>query len=209
MAKRRGRRPDPGLAARRRDQILEAATRLFAARGYADADLDDLAGRLGVGKGTVYRYFPAKETLFFAALDRAMRRLLEAVGAGTAAVGDPLKRIAEAIRLHVEYFHRHPDAVELVIQERAHFRDRRKPTYFAYQDANIGPWTALLRALMRAGRVRRVPVGRVVRVIGDLLYGTIFTSHFARSRTDLRAWTQDILDMAFHGMLAPGERFRC
>ncbi len=59
-------------ATQRRAEILSAATREFAARGYAGADVERIAERAGVGKGTVYRHFPRKRDLFFAALDHCL-----------------------------------------------------------------------------------------------------------------------------------------
>lgn len=205
---RRGRKPDPDRAARRRDEILDAAARLFAERGYADTDLDELAARLGVGKGTVYRYFPSKEKLFFAAVDRAMQRVLAAVNARVAGETDPLRIIEGAIREHVAWFDANPWAAELVIQERAQFRDRPKPTYFAHRDANLEPWTALLRGLIAAGRIRPVPIARIVDVLSEMLYGELFTQYFARKRRSLRRRTEDLVDVMFHGILVPGRRER-
>ena len=75
-----GRPPDAALRARRRTQILEAATAIFADQGFARADVQAIADRVEVGKGTVYRYFPTKETLFLAAVDYGMRCLKEADG---------------------------------------------------------------------------------------------------------------------------------
>jgi AcrR family transcriptional regulator len=47
-----------------RVQILREATRLFAERGYHDVRLIDIARALGIGKATIYRYFPSKQALF-------------------------------------------------------------------------------------------------------------------------------------------------
>ena len=58
--------------------------------------LTELADRVGVGKGTLYRYFPSKRDLFLAAADRAMRRLREYLD-GVATRDDPLDQIAAAI----------------------------------------------------------------------------------------------------------------
>src|SRR5205809_668753 len=58
--RKRGRPPKPGLAESRREQILAAATELFAREGFAQTDLQQVADALGIGKGTVYRYFPSK-----------------------------------------------------------------------------------------------------------------------------------------------------
>ena len=49
---------------RRQEQILAAAFEEFAAKGYAEARLDDVARRAGIAKGTIYLYFKNKERLF-------------------------------------------------------------------------------------------------------------------------------------------------
>ena len=49
-------------ARRNRERILEAAKEVFAEQG-ADAQMDDVARRAGVGVGTVYRHFPNKDVL--------------------------------------------------------------------------------------------------------------------------------------------------
>src|SRR5947209_598335 len=58
----------------RPEEILDAATDLFAEFGYSDAVTNDLAEKLGVGKGTIYRHYPSKRALFLAAVDRVMIR---------------------------------------------------------------------------------------------------------------------------------------
>jgi len=47
-----------------RDLILEAAQRVFAEKGYADAKVADIAQAAGVATGTVYGIFPGKEDLY-------------------------------------------------------------------------------------------------------------------------------------------------
>src|SRR5438105_12432713 len=109
------RRPvDQALGERRREQILETAAKLFAKHGYANADTQLLAEQLGVGKGTIYRYFASKEEVFLAAADRAMRLLHEQVEASIHGILDPLKRIAAAIHAYLAFFAAHPEFVELL-----------------------------------------------------------------------------------------------
>jgi AcrR family transcriptional regulator len=45
-------------------EILEAATELFGAQGYASTTMEAIAARAGIAKGTVYRYYATKEALF-------------------------------------------------------------------------------------------------------------------------------------------------
>lgn len=184
------------------------ATRVFAERGWTATDVQEVANRLGIGKGTIYRYFPTKERLFLSAADWGMSQLRAAVEQAAAHAAKPLERISLAIRAYLEFFDAHPELIELLIQERAHFRDRGQPTYFQHRDADVEPWRALVRGLIRAGEIRPVPVDRIVDVLSDLVYGTMFTTYFAGRRKSLARQCEDILDIVFHGILTKSEQPR-
>jgi len=66
-------------AAVNRERILAAAIEVFSTAG-ADAGIDDIARRAGVGVGTVYRRFPTKEALVQAITAQLMRDLLVLAG---------------------------------------------------------------------------------------------------------------------------------
>lgn len=192
----------------RREQILEAATRLFAKYGYAETDTQRLADDLHVGKGTLYRYFASKRELFLAAADRGMRQLCQYIDERIADIQDPLEKIARAVQAYLEFFANHPELAELLIHERALFKDRTKATYFEHREANRERWRALYRAYIAAGHVREMPVERILDVVGDLLYGTMFTNYFSGRQKSVEAQAQDILDVIFNGILSDDARRR-
>ena len=192
----------------RREQILDAATKLFAEHGYADTDTQLLADRLRVGKGTLYRYFPSKRELFLAAADRGMRRLCEYIDNGIAHIQDPPERIAQVVRLYLTFFADHPELCELLIHERALFKDRKKPTYIEYREANRERLRVLYRSYIAEGQIRDMPVDRMLDVLGDLLYGTMFTNYFSGRQKSVEEQTRDILDVVFHGILSDVGRQR-
>jgi AcrR family transcriptional regulator len=66
--------------AERREQILDAATRAFARRGFAATGLDDVAAEAGVTHVILYRHFASKSDLYRAVLDRASVQLADTVG---------------------------------------------------------------------------------------------------------------------------------
>lgn len=202
-ARKRGRPRVEGLPERRREQILAAATGIFARRGYPGTDLQIVAERLGVGKGTVYRYFPSKEELFLAAADRGMRLLRERIDAGAARASDPLDKIVRATHEYLRFFDEHPEIVELFVQERAEFRDRSRPTYFAHRDVNLRPWRTLLRGLIADRRIRPMPVDRITDVFNAALYGAIFTNYFEGRRRQPDHQAREILDVILRGILEP------
>src|SRR5262245_56845092 len=118
VPKKKRRRPAAeALWASRREQILIAAAKLFAQHGYADTDTQLLADELGVGKGTLYRYFSSKRELFLAAVDRVIRALIGQVDDAVAAIPDPLEKVATAVRTYLTFFAEHPEFVELLMQE--------------------------------------------------------------------------------------------
>ncbi|MFI5063610.1 MAG: TetR/AcrR family transcriptional regulator [Streptosporangiales bacterium] len=71
-----GRRPLRADARRNRERLLQAAAAAFAADGLS-VPLDEIARRAGVGPGTLYRHFPAKEDLFAAVLHDRLQRLAD------------------------------------------------------------------------------------------------------------------------------------
>jgi len=203
--KRPGRPKDDQLTARRTDEILDVAARLFAARGYPSTDLQVVADELGVGKGTIYRYFPTKRDLFLAAVDRGIQRLTAFIAAAMTAP-DALDQMEQGIRAYLAFFAANPEFAELLIQERAEFRDRTKPTYFEYRDANVEKFEGLVRGLVATGRLRVLPLEVICGVIGDLLYGTMFTNYFAGRNRSLDEQVGEIVNVVLVGLLSDAER---
>lgn len=80
-----------------RERILEAATELFAARGYAGAGVDRLAERSGIAKTAIYYHFGNKEGLLAAVLERASTEWIEAIQRAARQAGDPLGRLERAL----------------------------------------------------------------------------------------------------------------
>jgi AcrR family transcriptional regulator len=65
----------PERKEKRRAQIVEGATRAFAEKGYGGTQIADIAQHLGIGHGTVYRYFRDKTDVFRAVLTDAITKV--------------------------------------------------------------------------------------------------------------------------------------
>lgn len=61
--------PRPDVSEERRTQILEAATKVFTERGFADARMDDIVAESGLSKGALYWYFDSKDAIIVSILD--------------------------------------------------------------------------------------------------------------------------------------------
>jgi AcrR family transcriptional regulator len=89
----------------KREEILAAAVAEFAHRDFHEVLMDDVAARAGVGKGTLYRYFPTKEVLFVAAV---LRELSESHTEHLSTLDEaaPLRDVLErTVSRMVGYFH--------------------------------------------------------------------------------------------------------
>src|SRR5207244_11733260 len=97
---RRGRPPTPGL----REGILRAAETIFTRHDYHQVQMDQVAEACGVGKGTLYRYFPSKRALYLAVVFEGIARLRVELEAALAAADAPARRIELIVRRTLAYF---------------------------------------------------------------------------------------------------------
>lgn len=203
-----GRPEDLALKARREEEILAAAAKLFAQRGYADTQMQTIADHLGVGNGTVYRYFRTKEALFLATVERGLAELTAEMDSVMSADGEPFAQMREAVRTYLRFFHRRPEMAELFIQERAAFRDHHRPLYFVSmdQDDKDCKHAAFFDRLKAAGLVRDIPHERFFNVIADLLYGIVLTNLLSGRSVDPDAQADDVLDVFLTGVLSDSAR---
>jgi AcrR family transcriptional regulator len=87
--------------AKRVDDILRVATRLLAERGYAATNLDEIAEMLDLSKASLYHYFPGKEHLILACLDRIGDETNQHLSAVAGSSAPPRERLRAAVRAQV------------------------------------------------------------------------------------------------------------
>lgn len=108
----------------------------------------------------------------------------------------------------MKFFAEHPSFVELLIQERAYFKDRKRPTYFEHRDINIECWRRLYRDMIGQGRIRDIPVDQITNVVSNVLYGIMVTNFFNGETKPPDVQAKEILDVIFLGILTQEERHR-
>ncbi|TVQ86487.1 MAG: TetR/AcrR family transcriptional regulator [Deltaproteobacteria bacterium] len=82
--------------------ITEAATEVFAEKGFHQARVSDVARRAGVADGTIYLYFKNKEDLLLSIFEENMDLLLAELDAALAGIDDPIAQIRTFARFHFE-----------------------------------------------------------------------------------------------------------
>ncbi len=98
--------------------MLEMAGRVFAARGFHEASMDEIAEAAGVSKPMLYSYFGSKEGLYFAYVDGAYQRLISAIDQAVAAAGpDPEQQLRQGTHAYYRYVDEHRHAFRVLFRE--------------------------------------------------------------------------------------------
>lgn len=84
--------------------ILEAARLAFSESAFQDVLMDDVAREAGVGKGTIYRYFPDKESLYFAVIFDGLEDLLRQIQSSLPDTAEVESRVRDLVFTLVSFF---------------------------------------------------------------------------------------------------------
>ncbi|MGE5360161.1 MAG: TetR/AcrR family transcriptional regulator [Bacteroidales bacterium] len=93
----------------KRDAILRAAMQVFARRGFFNSQVADVARVAGVAAGTVYLYFRSKDHLLASIFEKTMREAIDEGRAALDGIDDPVARLREIARLHLDRMGRDRD----------------------------------------------------------------------------------------------------
>lgn len=99
-----------------RRRTVDAATRLFAARGYDGVTMRSVAEELGVSAMTPYRYVEGKDGLFALVRAEAFRRFADRLELALSKGGSPLARLARLKRGYVRFALDEPDAYRIMFE---------------------------------------------------------------------------------------------
>lgn len=86
----------------KREAILRAAIKVFAAKGYFNSKVADIAGAAGIADGTVYLYFKSKEEILHSVFDRAMEEFIAEGKREIAEIESAENRLRKIAELHLE-----------------------------------------------------------------------------------------------------------
>ncbi len=169
-AEGRGARLRAERARETRSRVIDAATRLFARRGFHRTTTADIAAAIGMTQGAVFHHFPTKEALRDAVIDRLARGLERyreclADGASSAAV----RRL---VGVMVEQFRRQPDGTICLAALATEYAGSGDPVLARIREAYEGFVGAFEAALAHHPRVRN-PRAAAIAFVGAVQGGAI------------------------------------
>ncbi len=190
------------VPARRRD-ILAAAAGTFTRHGYHGTSLERVAAAMGVGKSSLYHYFPTKKALFASLADETLRReaeLFDALAAGATPASERLQALLDAIMgMLDEWAAVGPLLVDFLREPRG--RQRARET-FARARAALA---RLIREGQRTGAFRKGAPGALATVVLGCLDGLLLEELVEPgiTRGAVRRMARDMLVTALRREKAP------
>ena len=131
----------------RRDQILDEAARLFAARGFTGVSIAEIGSACGISGPALYKHFPGKESILAEMLvsisETLLRRGQELVAAHT----DPERTLEALADWHTEFAVTHPDLIVVQSRDWAWLPTEAREHVRGLQRRYLALWAEQLRAL--------------------------------------------------------------
>ncbi|WSA12787.1 TetR/AcrR family transcriptional regulator [Micromonospora sp. NBC_01813] len=163
----------------RRDEILQIAVGLFAARGYHGVSMDDIGAAAGVTGPALYHHFAGKEAMLAAALIPVSEELLE--GGRTRVAehsGDATTVLASLIEFHVEFALANPAVIALHLHELDRLPEEPRRRIRRLQRLYVEEWVAVLTGL------RRELDAAEARVLAHAAFGLMNSTPFLGGEVD-------------------------
>ena len=104
-----------------RKEILLAAEKLFAAKGFFPTTMSKIAQEAQFGTGTLYKYFKSKEDLYFTLIDEKTAEINRPIKAEFSKKMPAIERIEKILRIQFEFIERNRDFFRIYISERSRF----------------------------------------------------------------------------------------
>lgn len=133
----------------RRSQLITAAERLVAERGYLAVRLEDIGAAVGVSGPAIYRHFPNKEALLVELLVGISTRLLAGAREVIAQTDDPAEALDGLVDFHLDFAFGESDLIRIQDRDLGHLPDTAKRQVRRAQRQYVEIWVSVLTQLDR------------------------------------------------------------
>ena len=183
-----------------KQKIMKAAMDVFSRKGYAKANIREIARIAGISIGGVYLYFRNKEELYRSLINE---RMLD-IGSKTETIAGKTQSASEALShflsLHLENALKHKEFILLHIREHGFtFGVQEKKNFFRKQRELV---ERLIQRGIRTGEFRKCNADDMAKVIMGSLRGVILSMALD---DDVHITPQMMNEFIFNGLLTPAQ----
>ncbi len=186
-------------------ELLEAARRVFAKKGFDAATVDEIAAAAGVAKGTVYLYYRSKREVYWGALEHGITELHKEIQTRLAAEKTPEDKIRAFIAIKIGYFEKNRDFFRIYFSEigSGFSHPAQMPRSFeAMYLQQAGLLEAALQQGVQCKAIRKVRTDTAAVAISDLIRGIIVQRLLGWSKKDVESDINFVFDLVWRGIAA-------
>ena len=192
-------------------EILDAALKVFAEKGFAGARMEDIARRAGVTKGTIYLYFENKEAVFKTLVRESIGATLAGVSANVRDYNGPAKDLLRFALTAMAHRLTTSDLVvlpKIIVGESGNFPELARFYRDEIVDRGLALMSGLIARGIAQGEFRDVPPEHAARLcVAPVLLGAMWRTTFARfdeEPYDYKGLIETHLDVLFRGLSVDG-----
>ena len=137
-----------------KEQLMQAAIDLFAAKGFKGTSTRDLAKAVGMSISNIYYYFGSKEGLLLAILERSSNLILESLRQVSELNLDPLERFKAVVEVHIKLSEKFKKETKVFYLDEEHLSEEGVEINRQTQRAILGIYLKVLAAMQEAGHLR-------------------------------------------------------
>lgn len=133
-------------------RILDAATRIFAKKGFYNATISDVAKVAEVAEGTIYLYFKNKDDLLISIFEHSMDLFIQEVNRELTGVPDPKEKLKRFLSLHLRLVQKNPDLAQVLQIE------LRQSSKFMkeYEGGKFSEYLNVVRSILEEGQQKGI-----------------------------------------------------
>lgn len=183
-------------------KILEAARRVFAKKGLADATMDEIAAAAGLAKGTLYLYFESKRDVYLKTLQHGKVELLEQIKSNMEAAEGLRAKIRTLIATRVRFAEENRDFYKIYLTE---FSNVIHPASIneEFRRLDLKQAKALEQALREGldrGEIRQINIEAAALMIHDMTRNLITRRLLRWSKANIEEDVDFICDFIWTGI---------
>ncbi|RMF59804.1 MAG: TetR/AcrR family transcriptional regulator [Calditrichaeota bacterium] len=188
----------------KRREILMAALKVFAQKGYEQANIEEVAVAAEFSKGALYNYFSHKEEMFTALLQEGFADFEEIVQAAMRS-DLPVREQYRTFALRtLQYFDENPDFFTLIIKENLQMKikllSRFREQFASKRAALIEQMAEPLRRGIKQRKIRDIDPVQLVEVFWNIIFAFLLHSRCAEDKPAMEKDVDAIVAIFFDGI---------
>lgn len=196
--------PRPGKTHRRSAEMIDAAARVFADRGYHGATTQDIADVLGIRQASLYYYFRSKEAALEIVCIRGVEDYHNAASAIVAGPGSAREKLATLIRAHISPLLDRGNFVKVFLTQRQFLPSESRRRVGKWSHAIERLFETVIRQGMRSGEFRPELDPRLT-TLAILGMANAVASWYAHENASIERIGSEFVTLALNGVTRPGK----